>query len=144
MTVKFDVLISFHNLLSRLSLLFLWLTRGISVRIIYILIDGLHLFWFSWKITHAYISGRQYKNKLKEKHAESSEQLVSRVPTSLYTSFVSVDFEKNMADSYAAFGCTNRISLAKRYPEQRITTWVTAKNDRVKICSVHFATDKPS
>ena len=34
------------------------------------------------------------KNKLKEKHAESSEQLVNRVPTSLYTSFVSVDFEK--------------------------------------------------
>ena len=34
------------------------------------------------------------KNELKEKHAESSEQLVNRVPTSLYTSFVSVDFEK--------------------------------------------------
>ena len=81
---------------------------------------------------------------MKEKHAESSEQLVNRVPTSLYTSFVSVDFEKNMPDSYAAFGCTNRIPLAKRYPEQRITKWVTAKNDRVQLCSAHFATDKPS
>ena len=29
LTVKFDVEISFHNLLSRLSLLFLWWTRGI-------------------------------------------------------------------------------------------------------------------
>ena len=37
-------------------------------------IDGLHLFWFSRKIAHAHISGRQNKNKLKEKHAEISEQ----------------------------------------------------------------------
>ena len=71
---------------------------------------------------------------LKEKHVESSEELVNRVATSLYTSFVSVDFEKNMADSCPAFGCTNgrsttslqfdRISSAKRYPEQIITKWV--------------------
>ena len=69
--------------------------------------------------------------ELKEKHAESSEQIVNRVPTSLYTSFVSVDFEKNMPDSSAVFGCTNRrsttflqfcrIPSAKQYPEQRIT-----------------------
>ena len=51
---------------------------------------------------HTYLAGKT-KNKLKEKHAESSEQLVNRVPTSLYTSFVSVDFEKHMPDSCAAF-----------------------------------------
>ena len=90
----------------------------------------------------AHMFSRQNKNKLKEKHAESSEQLVNRDPTSIYTSFVSVDFEKNMPDSCPAFGCTNRRSTtslqfyrippAKRYPEQRITKWVTAKNDRLR------------
>ena len=49
----------------------------------------------SRKIAHAHISGRQNKNKLKEKHAGSSEHPVKRVPTSV----VSVDFEKNMPDS---------------------------------------------
>ena len=101
-------------------------------------IDGLRFFWFSQKIAHAHISGRQNKNKQKEKRAQSSDQLVNRVPTSI----VSVDFEKNMPDSSAAFGCTNRrsttslqfyrIPSAKRYPEQRITKWVTAKNDRLR------------
>ena len=86
---------------------------------------------------HAHISGRQNKNKLKEKHMESSEQLVNRVSTSIYTTFISVDFEKNVPDSCAAFRCTNRrsttslkfyhIPSAKRYPEQQITKWVTAK-----------------
>ena len=89
-----------------------------------------------------HISGRQSKYKLKEKHPESSEQLVNRVFTSIYTSFVSVDFEKNMSDSCTAFGCTNRRSTtslqfypvpsAKRYPELRITKWVNAKNDRLR------------
>ena len=47
-----------------------------------------------------------------------------------------------MPDSCPAFGCTNRrsttslqfycIPSAKRYPEQRITKWVTAKNDRLR------------
>ena len=55
------------------------------------------------KIAHAHISGRQNKNKMKEKHAKSSEHPVNRVPTS----FVSVDFEKNMPDSCTAFGFTN-------------------------------------
>ena len=41
---------------------------------------------------------------------ESSKQLVNRVPISLCTSFVSVDFEKNIPDSCAAFKCTNRRS----------------------------------
>ena len=78
---------------------------------------------------------------------ESSEQLVNRVPTSIYTSFVSVDFEKNMPDSCAAFGCTNRrsttslqfyrIPSAKRYPEQRIAKWVTAKSDRLRKKITH-------
>ena len=102
-------------------------------------IDRLHLFWFSWKIANAHVSGRQNKNKPKEKHAESSEHLVNRVSTSLYASFVSVEFEKNMPDSCTAFGCTNHksttslqfycIPSGKRYPEQGITKWVTAKND---------------
>ena len=83
---------------------------GTEFRIFNSDIDGLHLFRFSRKIAHAHISGRQNKNKLKEKHAESSEQLVNRNPTSIYTSFVSVDFEKNMPHSCAAFGCTNRRS----------------------------------
>ena len=52
-----------------------------------------------------------------------------------------MDFEKNMPDSCAAFGCTNRRSAtlqfyctpsAKLYPEQRITKWVTAKNDQLR------------
>ena len=73
---------------------------------------------------------------------ESSEQLVNKISTSFYTSFVSVDFEKNIPDSCTAFGCTNqrlttslqfyRIPSAKRYPEQRITKWVTAENDRLR------------
>ena len=85
---------------------------------------------------------KQNKNKLKEKQAESNEQLLNRVRTSLYTGFVSVDFEKNMPDSCAAFECTNRrsttslqfysIPSSKRHPEQRITKWVTAKNDRLR------------
>ena len=54
---------------------------------------------------HVHISGRPNKNK----HVES-EQLVNRVSTSLYTSFVSVDFEKNMPDSYAEFGYRNQRS----------------------------------
>ena len=101
-------------------------------------IDGLRFFWFSQKIAHAHISGRQNKNKQKEKHAQSSDQLVNRVPTSI----VSVDFEKNMPDSSVAFGCTNRrsttslqfyrIPSAKRYLKQRITKWVTAKNDQLR------------
>ena len=60
-----------------------------------IFIDGLRLFRFPKKPVHAHISCRQNKNKLKEKYVESSEQLVNRVPTSLYTSFVSCIFEKN-------------------------------------------------
>ena len=68
--------------------------------------DDLRLFSFSRKIVHAHISGRQNKDKLKEKHVQSSEQLVNRVPTSLHTSFISVDFGKKLPDSSAAFGCT--------------------------------------
>ena len=59
-------------------------------------IDGLRFFWFSQKIAHAHISGRQNKNKQKEKHAQSSDQLVNRVPTSI----VSVDFEKKYARQF--------------------------------------------
>ena len=87
---------------------------------------------------------------------ESTEQLVNRVPTSFYTNFVSVDFEKNLPDSGAAFECTNRrsntslqfyrIHSAKQYPEQRITKWLTTENDRLRkqitnVCSAHFATN---
>ena len=101
-------------------------------------IDGLRFFWFSRKIAHAHICGRQNKNKLTEKDTESSEQLLNRVPTSI----LSVDFVKNMPDSCAAFGCTNRrsttslqfcsIPSAKRYLTQIITKWVTAKNDQLR------------
>ena len=99
------------------------------------------------------------KKRLKEKHVENSEQLVNRAPTSFYTNFVSVDFEKSMPDSCAAFACTNRrsttslqfycIPSAKGYPEQRITKWLTAENDQLRkqithVCSAHFATDKTS
>ena len=90
------------------------------------------------KILHAHISGRQNKNKLKEKHAESREHPVNRVPTS----FVSVNFVENMTDGCAVFGCTNwrstislqfyNIPSAKRYPEQVIKKWVTVKNDRLR------------
>ena len=75
---------------------------------------------------------------------ESGKQLVNthQGSQSLYTSFVPVNFEKNMPDSCAAFGCTNRrsttslqfyrIPSAKRYPEQRITKWFTAEIDRLR------------
>ena len=53
-----------------------------------------------------------------------------------------------MPDSCPAFGCTNRrsttslqfycIPSAKRYPEQRITKWVTAKNDRLRKQTTHI------
>ena len=80
---------------------------------------------------------------------ESGEQLVTthQGSQSLYTSFVPVNFEKNMPDSWAAFGCTNRSSTtslqfycilsAKQCPEQRITKWVTAKNDRLRKQVTH-------
>ena len=69
-------------------------------------------FFFPEKFAHVHISGRQNKNKLKEKHVESSKQLVNTHQSShsLYTSFVSVDFGKNMPERCAAFGCTNRRS----------------------------------
>ena len=75
-------------------------------------IDRLHFICFDFpeKLCMDHISGRQNKNKPKEKHAESSEHLANRVPTSLYTSFISVDFEKSMPDSCTAFGCTNHRS----------------------------------
>ena len=121
------------------------------------------MFWFSWKIVHVYISGREKKNKLKEKHMESSEKLVNRVPTSLNTSFVSVNFGNNISDSCTAFRCTNWRSAtslqfyctpsAKQYLEQRITKWVTTirrekgpakKINNAQISSAHCAIDKPS
>ena len=84
-----------------------------------------------------YLAG---KKKKKEKHVETSEQSSHQF---IHTSFVSVNFGKNMPDSCAVFGCTNRrsttflqfycISSARRYPEQRITKWATtAKNDQLR------------
>ena len=72
------------------------MTKNLSISAI----DGLSLFWFSQKIAHVHISGRQNKNKLKEKHAESSEKLANRFPASIYTSFISVGFEKYIPDSF--------------------------------------------
>ena len=62
-------------------------------------IDSLCLFQFSRKIAHAHKSGRQNKNKLKEKYVESGEQLVNthQGSYSVCTSFVSVDFVKKYA-----------------------------------------------
>ena len=122
-------------------------------------IDGLHLFWFSRKIAYAHISGKQNRAK------KSTRKVVNRlnwVPTSLHTSFVSMNFGKNMSDSCAAFGCTNqrsstslqfyRIPSAKRYLERRIkwvTTmwkekWLAEKINCARISSAHFVTGKPS
>ena len=126
-----------------------------------LIIDGLHLFWFSRKIAlRTYLAG---KTKINWK--ESTWKVVNRInwfPTSLYTSFVSVNFGKNMPDSCGAFGCTNwrsstslqfyRIPSAKRYPERRIK-WVSAmrrekwpaeKINNARMCSAHLATGKPS
>ena len=77
-------------------------------------------------------------SKTKINWKRSTGKVVNRlnwVPTILHTSFVSVNFGKNMPESCATFGCTNRrsstslqfylIPSAKRYPEQRIK-WVTA------------------
>ena len=86
---------------------------------------------------------------MKVKHVESGEQLVNthQGSQSLYTSFVPMNFEKNMPDNCAAFRCTNRSSTtslqfycilsAKRCPEQRITKWVTAKNDHLRKQVTH-------
>ena len=38
-------------------------------------IDNLRLFWFTHKTAHAHKSGKENKNKLKEEHVESSEQV---------------------------------------------------------------------
>ena len=77
-------------------------------------------------------------------------------------SLVSVNFGKNIPDSCAIFGCSNRMSttsiqfyripLAKRYPERRmkwVTTmengekWLAQKINNAQICA-RFATNKPS
>ena len=58
-------------------------TKTCMLEDLYYFFYGLHLFWFSRKIAHVHISGRQNKNKLKEKHVQSSEQLVNKVHTSL-------------------------------------------------------------
>ena len=131
------------------------------IYVLYLLGDGLHLFWFSRKTVHAHISGRQNKNKLKKNTWKLANKLYW-VPTSLYTSFLSVNFGENVPDSCAAFGCSNRksttslqfyrIPSAKRCLEGRIK-WVTAmrrekwpaeKINNARICSAHFAIGKPS
>ena len=91
-----------------------------------------------------YLAGKTRKTERKTR--ESSEQLVKKA----LNSFVSVDFGKNMPDSCAAFGCTSwstksttslqfyRIPSAKRYPEQRITKWANATNDRLRKYITHM------
>ena len=89
-----------------------------------------------------YLAGKTKINWKKNTWKVVSSYLLNRVPTSLYTSFVSVNFGKSMTESCPAFGCTNwrsttslqfyRISSAKRYPEQRITKWVTAKKNQLR------------
>ena len=74
-------------------------------------LNELYLFWFSRKIAHTHISSRQNKNKLKEEH----HFIHHFITTSLYTSFVSVNFGKNMRDSCTAFGCTNRMYILYNY-----------------------------
>ena len=73
-----------------------------------------------------YLVGKKKKRKKerKQKHVETSEQSSQQF---IHTSFVSVEFAKNMSDSCTAFGCTNRrsttflefyyTSSARRYPE---------------------------
>ena len=102
--------------------------------------------------------------KTKTNWKKSMQEVVNRhiwVPTSLYTSFVSVNFGENMPESWAAFACTNQrsstslqfycILSAQQYPEQRIK-WVTAmrrekwpaeKINNTRICKAHFVTGKP-
>ena len=78
-----------------------------------------------------YLAGKA--KKLKEKHVESSEQLVNRVPTSLYTSFVSADFGMYKVNRRSTTSLQfYRIPSAKRYSERRITKWITAENDRLR------------
>ena len=78
-----------------------------------------------------YLAGKA--KKLKEKHVESSEQLVNRLPTSLCTSFVSADFGMYKVNRRSTTSLQfYRIPSAKRYPERRITKWITAENDRLR------------
>ena len=82
---------------------------------------------------HVHIFGRQNKNKLKEKHAESSEQLVNRDPTSIYTSFVSV-VEKNMPDSCAEFEQIEGQLLLYNFILYLQQTISCAKNNKMDHC----------
>ena len=123
-------------------------------------IDSLRLFWFPRKIAHEHISGRQNKNKLKEEHVESSEQLVNRVPNSLYTSFVSVDFGKSMpvrqhSDVQSKlkvnyffkillYTFSEMVSWVKNNKMGHCWKWPAKKINIAQICSAHFATDEPS
>ena len=93
------------------------------------------------KILHTHISGRQNKNKLKEKHAESSEQLVSRVPTSIHQFRICGFWEKYVRQLRSIRMYKSKVNyfftilwytFSKRYPEQRIAKWVTAKDDRLR------------
>ena len=82
---------------------------------------------------HAHIFGRQNKNKLKEKQAESSEQLVNRDPTSIYTSFVSV-VEKNMPDGCAEFEQIEGQLLLYNFMVYLLQTISWAKNNKMGHC----------
>ena len=61
------------------------------------------MFWLSYECFFILCDAFWLKSAI-----SSHNSCVNRVPTSIYTSFV--DFEKNMPDSCAAFGCTNRRS----------------------------------
>ena len=64
------------------------------IYVLYLLGDGLHLFWFSRKTVHAHISGRQNKNKLKKEHVEISEQTLLSSHQFIHQFFVCEFWEK--------------------------------------------------
>ena len=75
-------------------------------------LNELYLFWFSRKIAHTHISSRQNKNKLKEEH----HFIHHFITTSLYTSFVSVNFGKNMRQLHSIWMYKSYVHSLQLYP----------------------------
>ena len=94
------------------------------------------------RYVHVYMKSTPNKNKRKEKQVENIEKLVNKVSTELIHQFRIYRFW----EKYARQLCSIRMykskvnyfftilwyTFSKRYPEQRIAKWVTAKDDRLR------------
>ena len=99
-------------------------------------IDGLDLFWISWKIAHAHISGKQNKNELKKKNTQKVVNIQwTEFPPVSYLWFWYVrqvhsiwmyKLEVNYFFTILLYTFSERISWARN------NIMVTAKNDRLR------------